>query len=120
MKDRVLVVENELALRKSYVRWLKVEDLVVIEADLESLRAIEDTFKQSREDIVCVISDGNLNRWFTGADVVKAIRGIDENVRIVAVTSDDVLAGEMLQAGADMWLPKAFALDEFLGAVKGE
>ena len=118
-KNKVLVVEDEPALRKSYTRWLAAKGLEVVEPPAFSIPEIIGAFEDYSQDMVCVICDGNLDTYFNGLDVVKAIRACDENVKIITITSDDNLAEQMLEAGANQRLNKPFEFDEFMRVVTG-
>ena len=116
----VFVVDWNPQIRQLYKRCLSAEGFrVVAAAPTESLLDVAGAFIRHNTEIICVISAGCLAGGFNGPDVVKAIRALDENVRIVAATSDEYLAESMLAEGADAWLVKPFDVADLVKAVGG-
>lgn len=119
MKNKILVVEDDPQIRDLYKRFLGARGFEIVIAPLDSLLDVAGAFIKYHSEIVCVISDGNLGAKFDGVDVARAIRALDPQVRILAVTSEDDLAKGMLALGANQRLIKPFDFEELARAVAG-
>lgn len=113
---KVLVVDDEQAIREALGRKLRREDFEVVLAEdgAEALRA----FHTERPDLVVldIVMAGGMN----GLTVCKRIRELaDTPVMMLsaqAITEDDIVKG--LNAGADEYLIKPIRLNEFVARVR--
>ena len=111
-KSRILVVDDEPAVRQSVALALELEDFDVeaVEHGLEALQVLADrTFD-------AVVLDVSMP-YIDGIEVCRRLRAADDRTPVLMLTArdaiDDRVAG--LDAGADDYLVKPFALRE-LGA----
>jgi len=112
---RVLVVDDDPAVRESLRRSLAFNGYeVVLAADGEqALRAIAD----SRPDAVVLdVMMPNLD----GLATCRALRAAGDDVPVLMLTARDEVADRVagLDAGADDYLPKPFALEELLARLR--
>lgn len=111
----VLVVDDERAVREALSRALRLHDYrVSLAADgLEALAAVD------RGDVDAIVLDVMMP-GIEGTGVARRLRQDGHDIPILMVTArDDVpdrVAG--LDAGADDYLPKPFALDELLARLR--
>jgi two-component system response regulator MprA len=112
---RVLVVDDDPAVRESLRRSLAFNGYeVMLAADGEqALRAIAD----SRPDAVVLdVMMPNLD----GLATCRALRAAGDDVPVLMLTARDEVADRVagLDAGADDYLPKPFALEELLARLR--
>ena len=112
---RVLVVDDDPAVRESLRRSLEFNGYEVeLAADGEqALRAIAD----SRPDAVVLdVMMPNLD----GLATCRALRAAGDDVPVLMLTARDEVADRVagLDAGADDYLPKPFALEELLARLR--
>jgi two-component system response regulator MprA len=114
---RVLVVDDDEALRRAVVRALELEGYSVTAASdgVEALRAVEDEFVSPPDVIVLDVLMPNLD----GLSTCRAIRS-RSRVPILMLTArqsvDERVEG--LDAGADDYLAKPFAVVELLARLR--
>ncbi len=112
---KVLVVEDDPAVRSSLVRSLTFEGYeVVTAADGEAgLAAVA----RDRPDVV--VLDLGLPR-VDGLEVCRRLRARGDDVPILVLTARGTLGDRVvgLDAGADDYLPKPFALEELLARLR--
>lgn len=112
---KVLIVEDDPAVRQSLERSLAFEGYTVTTAadGLAALSAVQ----EERPD--AVILDLGLPK-LDGLSVCRTLRGAGNSVPILVLTAreatNDRVAG--LDAGADDYLPKPFALEELLARLR--
>jgi two-component system response regulator MprA len=115
MASSILVVDDEPALRRAVERALAAEGYAVrLAADgVEALEALR------RDPVDAVVLDVSMPR-LDGLDLTKLLRGDGDRTPILMLTAraavGDRVAG--LEAGADDYLVKPFALEELLARVK--
>ena len=111
---RVLVVDDEPTIRESLERALRLEGFAV-ETALGGLAALEAVARRPPALIVLDVTMPDLD----GVSVLKRLRarGVDVPVCILSARDDvdDRVAG--LQAGADDYLVKPFALEELFARI---
>ncbi|HSI93919.1 MAG TPA: response regulator transcription factor [Jiangellaceae bacterium] len=112
---RVLVVDDDLAVRESLRRSLAFNGYEVdLSADGEqALRAIS----SSRPD--AVVLDVMMPR-LDGLSTCRALRAAGDDIPILMLTARDEVSDRVagLDAGADDYLPKPFALEELLARLR--
>ena len=105
--DRVLVVDDEAAIRFGVGEFLRASGFVVDEA--EGCKAAEREFRNGGADIVVVdysLADGN------GLDLLRRLRTIDPDVPVVVLTAHGTidLAVQAMKEGAEQFLTKPVEL----------
>lgn len=115
MTARVLVVDDEPAVRRSVERSLRYEGYEVLAAGdgPSALRVLRD----QRPDLV--VLDVTLP-GFDGLAVCRRIRSAGDRTAVLMLTARDTVAARVagLDAGADDYLVKPFALEEMLARVR--
>lgn len=111
VNGRVLVVDDDAAIRRSLERGLRLNGFSVVLAD--SGRAALDAVRDGSPDVVVLdVSMPGLS----GIDVCRTLRGSDNEVPVLMLSAlnevCDRVAG--LQAGGDDYLIKPFALQELV------
>ncbi|WP_327575625.1 MULTISPECIES: response regulator transcription factor [unclassified Streptomyces] len=110
-RGRVLVVDDDAAIRRSLERGLRLGGFLVDLAD--GGRPALDVVRRTPPDaIVLDISMPD----FSGIDVCRALRGEDNDVPVLMLSALDETADRIagLQAGGDDYLVKPFALQELV------
>nr|WP_315028476.1 response regulator transcription factor [uncultured Chryseobacterium sp.] len=106
---KILVIEDEVALSKSIVTYLKQENYLC-EVATNFNTAIE---KVDSYDYDCILLDISLPDG-NGLNVLKALKEDDKTDGVIIISAkdsiDDKIAG--LQLGADDYIPKPFHLSE--------
>jgi two-component system response regulator MprA len=112
----VLVVDDEPDVRESLTLALELEGFTVsaVENGLKALMTLED-----REDIDAVVLDVAMP-YVDGLEACRRLRASGNGVPVLMLTArdavDDRVAG--LEAGADDYLPKPFALRELVARLR--
>lgn len=113
-KQRVLVVDDELAIRRFLRSTLVAEDFDVVESD--SVAAALAALYGARFDLVVLdlgLPDGN------GLDVMKPAQAAGEPAIIVlSALDDEARKVEALDRGADDFVSKPFGVAEFMARVR--
>jgi two-component system response regulator MprA len=112
---RVLVVDDEPGLRQSLARSLRFEGYEVVTA-ADGLAALAE-FEQNRPD--ALVLDVMMPR-LDGIDTCRRIREQGDRTPIIVLTARDSVRDRVrgLNAGADDYLAKPFALEELLARVR--
>ena len=114
-KPLVLVVEDDRGVRESLTMVLEFQglDVVGVTTGEEGVQVAE----ADRPDLILL--DLNLP-GIDGVEVCRQIRGQNPHVAILMLTARDEVRERVrgLDAGADDYLPKPFALDELLARVR--
>ena len=115
MPSRVLIADDDRAIRESLARALELEgyDVVTVVDGVEALtRARRDTFDALVVDVMMPGVDG--------LAVCRVLRAEGDRTPVLMLTArvetPDRVAG--LDAGADDYLPKPFELDELLARLR--
>jgi two-component system response regulator MprA len=112
---RVLVVDDDRAVRDSLRRSLEFNDFEVVTAadGAEALAVIGNVSPDA------VVMDVMMPR-LDGLETTKALRSAGNNVPILVLTARDAVSDRVagLDAGADDYLPKPFALEELLARLR--
>nr|WP_303711050.1 response regulator transcription factor [Kutzneria buriramensis]WKX09999.1 response regulator transcription factor [Kutzneria buriramensis] len=111
VNGRVLVVDDDAAIRRSLERGLRLNGFSVVLAD--SGRAALDAVRDGSPDVVVLdVSMPGLS----GIDVCRTLRGSDNEVPVLMLSALDEVCDRVagLQAGGDDYLIKPFALQELV------
>lgn len=113
---RVLVVDDDVGLRRAVRRQLELEGWAVV--DVESAPAAIATMGRGREFFDCVVTDVNMPE-LTGFELIAAIRKYDDDLPILLMTGDPSLDGAVraLDSGAVSYLTKPFDQETLGSAV---
>ena len=112
---RILVADDDRAIRESLARVLDLEgyDVTAVADGVQAL----DTTVRIRPDLVVV---DVMMPMLDGLQVCRKLRSLGDHTPILVLTArtevSDRVAG--LDAGADDYLPKPFALDELLARIR--
>jgi two-component system KDP operon response regulator KdpE len=111
---RILVVDDEVHLRRALVRSLSNHEYAVHEA-ADGAEAVRE-FSAFKPDVVLldlVLPDT------TGVDVCRQIRRLrDTPIIVLSVIGEERMKVDALDAGADDYLTKPFGMDELLARVR--
>lgn len=114
-RARVLVVDDDKAVRESLVRALQLEGYEVVSAN-DGAKGLEAAKSESPDVIVLDVMMPGVD----GLTMCRVLRAEKSRVPILMLTArtetSDRVAG--LDAGADDYLPKPFALDELLARLR--
>ena len=112
---RILVVDDDRAVRESLRRSLAFNGYTVdlAEDGVEALEAITN----ERPD--ALVLDVMMPRW-DGLEVCRQLRSSGDDLPILVLTARDTVSERVsgLDAGADDYLPKPFALEELLARLR--
>ena len=118
-KPRVLVVDDDKAVRKSLRRSLEFNgyDVSLAADGAEALAGLSTSMAGALPDVV--IMDVMMPR-LDGIEATKALRAAGNDVPILVLTARDAVGDrvEGLDAGADDYLTKPFALQELLARLR--
>ena len=110
MKPRILVVEDESAIRVALNGLLKREgyEVELAEDGEEALEALE------RQSFDLVLTDLALGRGATGMDVLKRAKELRRETAVIMITAhgSEKIAVVAMKAGAEDYIPKPFDNDE--------
>jgi two-component system response regulator MprA len=112
---RILVVDDDRAVRESLRRSLQFNGYQV-EVATDGQQAL-DMIVDSRPD--AMVLDVMMPR-LDGLQVCRQLRGIGDDLPILVLTARDMVSDRVagLDAGADDYLPKPFALEELLARLR--
>ena len=115
--ETILVVEDEESLLGLVDDFLRGEGYKVITAR-DGLEAAE-SYATHRESIGLVMTDMGLPK-LGGKDLLKRLHQINPNARIIMSSGyfEPALKTEMINAGANAFIPKPFALVDVLNTVR--
>jgi two-component system, OmpR family, response regulator MprA len=118
-KQRVLVVDDDKAVRESLRRSLEFNgyDVSVASDGAEALAGLSAAGAHSAPDVV--VMDVMMPR-LDGIETTRALRAAGNDVPILVLTARDAVGDrvEGLDAGADDYLTKPFALQELLARLR--
>lgn len=113
---RVLVVDDDRALRRAVRRQLEVEGWSVV--DVDSVAEAIGAMRDGRELFDCVVSDVHMPSM-TGFDLIEQIRRHDDELPVLLMTGDPSLDGAVraIETGAVSYLAKPFDQDTLATSV---
>jgi len=108
---RVLVVDDDAAIRRSLVRGLRLRGFTVTEAD-DGATALDTLGRTPPDILVLDISMPGVD----GIEVCRTLRADGSDLPVLVLSALDEVADRVagLQAGADDYLVKPFALEELV------
>jgi DNA-binding response OmpR family regulator len=115
MYRRVIIVEDETALRQVIARNLSRRGHIVLEA--ASAAEALDILREERPDLMLL--DINLPDR-TGWDVLRELRGRQIEIPTVVISAVRISPNRLAEFRPLAYLPKPFPLDALLRLVKGE
>jgi two-component system response regulator MprA len=112
---RILVVDDDRAVRESLRRSLAFNGFEV-ELATDGVEALEQVAKHRPDAVVLDVMMPRLG----GLETCRALRASGDDVPILVLTARDAVADRVagLDAGADDYLPKPFALEELLARLR--
>ena len=115
VKPRVLVVDDEDAVRRALGRALELEGYVVEQAS-DGQEALERIGRSVPDVVVLDVLMPNID----GLETCRRLRALELSVPVLMLTARDAVSDrvEGLDAGADDYLVKPFALAELLARVR--
>ena len=115
VKPRVLVVDDEDAIRRALERALELEGYVVEQAS-DGQEALERIGHSVPDLVVLDVLMPNID----GLETCRRVRALEISVPVLMLTARDAVSDrvEGLDAGADDYLVKPFALAELLARVR--
>lgn len=114
---RLLLVDDDVSLRRMMARQLERQGFVVVQAD--SLRSAYDSANEELPDFAVVdlnLGDGH------GMELVEGLHEIGNRIRVVVLTGYDSIASSIVatKAGAAGYLPKPADIDELTALLLGK
>jgi two-component system response regulator MprA len=115
MSSRVLVAEDDRAVRESLERALSYEGYVVIAA-ADGTEAIQNVLNEKPDAIVLDVMMPHVD----GLEVASRLRAVGVRTPILMLTAREKVSDRVagLDAGADDYLVKPFALEELLARLR--
>lgn len=115
MNARILVVDDEPAVRESLVSSLTFEGYETVEAS-DGVEALEQVEKEKPDLVVLDVLMPRLD----GLTACRRLRTSGSNVPVLMLTARDMVGDRVsgLDAGADDYLVKPFELDELLARIR--
>nr|WP_174391569.1 response regulator transcription factor [Nocardia niigatensis] len=115
MVMRILVVDDDRAVRESLRRSLTFNGYTV-DLAVDGLDALEKTASQRPDALVLDVMMPRLD----GLEVCRRLRSTGDDLPILVLTARDSVSERVagLDAGADDYLPKPFALEELLARLR--
>ncbi|AOS61476.1 response regulator transcription factor [Actinoalloteichus hymeniacidonis] len=112
---RILVVDDDRAVRESLRRSLQFNGYQV-ELAADGLQALDAVTAQRPDAMVLDVMMPRLD----GLEVCRRLRGTGDDLPILVLTARDAVSDRVsgLDAGADDYLPKPFALEELLARLR--
>lgn len=112
---KILVVDDEQAVRESLRRSLRFNGYEVLTAN-DGLEAVETVRAENPELVILDVMMPNMD----GLEVCRTLRSEGWDRPILVLTARDGVSDRVagLDAGADNYLPKPFALEELLARVR--
>jgi two-component system response regulator MprA len=112
---RILVVDDDRAVRESLRRSLQFNGYTVALAG-DGQQAMEVLAMQRPDAMVLDVMMPRVD----GLEVCRRLRGIGDDLPILVLTARDAVSDRVagLDAGADDYLPKPFALEELLARLR--
>lgn len=115
MTDRVLLIEDDEAMRRSLTQTLELEDMVILQADglSQARRSIRANFPG------VILSDIRMPHD-DGFDVLARVQDVDEDLPVVFLTgeADVPMAVRALQGGAYDFLEKPCGTEDLLKSLR--
>lgn len=112
---RILVVDDDRAVRESLRRSLQFNGYQV-ELAGDGQQAMDSVVSQRPDAMVLDVMMPRLD----GLEVCRRLRGVGDDLPILVLTARDMVSDRVagLDAGADDYLPKPFALEELLARLR--
>jgi two-component system response regulator MprA len=112
---RILVVDDDRAVRESLRRSLEFNGYTV-ELAIDGQQALDVVAGQRPDAMVLDVMMPRLD----GLEVCRRLRGVGDDLPILVLTARDAVSDRVsgLDAGADDYLPKPFALEELLARLR--
>jgi len=112
---KVLVVDDEILIRKSVSKLLRREGLEVFEAE-DGYKAIEIS---KTNDLDIIVTDIRMP-GMSGIETIKAIKEINNNLKIIVMTgyASENTPIEAIRLGVSDYIYKPFELEEFMHCIR--
>jgi len=110
----ILVVDDSKEIRDSLSDILRDEGYAVLEAD-NGMKAISICRQNDIKIVLLDISMPSLD----GITVLKEIKKIKKDIRVIIISSYSNYVAEALREGAESFIEKPVSINEVLNAVKG-
>ena len=115
MKGKILIVDDSAMARRSLRQIIEPDGYEVVEAE-DGLVALERYFLEKPDLVILDL----VMRGMYGLDVLKKLRELDPDARVVVVSADVQSSSHELvaRAGARAFVNKPFDRDEILAALQ--